>query len=81
MGVSTSVFSEEEMEKYQEHTGFTKKEILHTYKKFSELANKKSDGTFNAQIRVPMRRILAMKELKVLSLSPLKSCIKRTPSS
>lgn len=69
MGASNSVFSEEELEEYQELTYFTKKEIVHVYKKFAEVASQgMSDTRFDIQTKVPMKTVLSMEELKVIAL-------------
>ena len=65
MGASSSVFSEQALEDYQELTYFTKKEILHVHKRFSEVVPGQQGLQFNITTKVPMKSVLQLEELKV----------------
>lgn len=66
MGASNSVFTEKELEDYQELTYFTKKEIIHVHKRFSEIVPGQQNLEFNIRTTiVPMKNVLQMEELKV----------------
>ena len=58
MGQSTSAFTQEELDEYQDCTFFTKKEILHVNKRFQQLNAR--NGT-----RLTMEEVLQLPELKV----------------
>ena len=62
MGNSTSVFSNEQLEEYQDCTFFTKKEILHIHKRFRQLV---ADPRRTEDARVPVADIMAIPELRV----------------
>jgi len=62
MGSSQSIFSEQELEDYQELTYFTKKEILHVYKRFRELDEPTVAVQKNA--RLPRDTVLKLPELQ-----------------
>lgn len=63
MGSGSSAFSEKELEDYQELTYFTKKEILHVHKRFSELDPESLKNDKNAKL--PKSKIMELQELKV----------------
>jgi len=63
MGGSASVFSEEELEDYQELTYFTKKEIVHVFKRFRELEPERLDKDKRAKITID--KVLNLEELRV----------------
>ncbi|XP_076317361.1 calcium and integrin-binding family member 2-like isoform X2 [Tachypleus tridentatus] len=63
MGQQESVFTEEELEDYQELTFFLKKEILHCYKRFKMLAPEAVSK--NRNVRLPMATVLTLPELQV----------------
>jgi calcium and integrin-binding protein 1 len=62
MGASHSVFTETELDDYQELTFFSKKEILHVHKRFHLLDPDAVRADKNA--RLPMSTILELPELK-----------------
>jgi len=62
MGSSNSVFTERELQDYKDLTYFTKKEILHAYKKFHALAPGVVQGNSS---RLPHDRIFTLPELRV----------------
>lgn len=57
------MFTEQELEDYQELTYFTKKEILHVYKRFSLLDKEAVGGNKNA--RLSKETVMQLPELKV----------------
>ncbi|KAI0213872.1 Calcium and integrin-binding protein 1 [Lamellibrachia satsuma] len=63
MGGRHSAFTVHELEDYQELTFFTKKEILHVHKRFSQLAPDEVKADKNA--KVPKQLIMDLPELKV----------------
>ncbi|XP_002731705.1 calcium and integrin-binding family member 2-like [Saccoglossus kowalevskii] len=63
MGASNSQFTEAELEDYQELTYFSKKEILHAFKRFHLLDPDAVRQDRN--VRLPMNTILELSELKV----------------
>ncbi|XP_064605327.1 calcium and integrin-binding protein 1-like [Liolophura sinensis] len=63
MGSSQSVFTEQELEEYQELTYFTKKEILHVHKCYRQLDPASVDTDRNAKL--PIEKIRDISELKV----------------
>ncbi|KAJ8033686.1 Calcium and integrin-binding protein 1 [Holothuria leucospilota] len=63
MGGSHSVFNKSELEEYQELTYFSKKEILHCYKRFLLLDPEKVRS--DKMARLDMETILQLPELKV----------------
>jgi len=73
MGGKQSVFTEDELDDYQELTYFTKKEILHVYKRFSEL-----DPEASKHSRLPQSCVESLHELKV---NPFKDRICKVFSS
>ncbi|XP_033113689.1 calcium and integrin-binding protein 1-like [Anneissia japonica] len=76
MGSSHSVFTEAQLEEYQELTFFSKKEILHVHKRFHLLDPDKVRNDKNA--RLSMDTILTLPELHV---NPFKDRICATFSS
>lgn len=60
MGGSHSVFNQQELDDYQELTFFTKKEILHVWKRFSQL-----DDDVSKSAKLEKQRIMDLPELKV----------------
>jgi len=76
MGASHSVFTEAELDDYQELTFFSKKEILHVHKRFHLLDPDAVRADKNAQL--PMDTILELPELKV---NPFKDRICKVFSS
>ncbi|CAD5125140.1 DgyrCDS13383 [Dimorphilus gyrociliatus] len=62
MGNQGSVFDDRQLEEYQELTYFTKKEILHVYKKFRQLNPSFVDA--NRDGRLDMDVIMSLPELK-----------------
>lgn len=62
MGSSQSVFTEQELEDYQELTYFTKKEILHVHKRFSQLDDVAVSADKNAKLEKDI--ILQLPELQ-----------------
>ncbi|XP_069128281.1 calcium and integrin-binding family member 2-like [Argopecten irradians] len=77
MGGSQSVFTEEELDDYQELTYFTKKEILHVYKRFRALDPDKVSEV-NKNVQLNNETILELPELKV---NPFKDQITKVFSS
>lgn len=66
MGSSQSVFSEQELNDYQDLTYFTKKEILHVYKRYSELFEEGTSAGENMKsASLSKEKILKLPELKV----------------
>ncbi|KAI8499178.1 PREDICTED: calcium and integrin-binding protein 1-like [Branchiostoma belcheri] len=63
MGGSSSQFTQEELKEYQELTYFTKKEILHVFKRFYLLDPPSVRANKNA--RLPKEKIWSLPELKV----------------
>lgn len=63
MGASQSIFTEQELEDYQELTYFTKKEILHVHKRFREMNAAEVDQDKSASIKKDV--IMNLQELKV----------------
>eukprot|EP00105_Crassostrea_gigas_P015022 XP_011431891.1 PREDICTED: calcium and integrin-binding protein 1-like isoform X1 [Crassostrea gigas] len=63
MGGSQSVFSEQELSDYQELTYFTKKEILHVFKRFQTLDPDSVERDKNAKLN--RETILKLPELQV----------------
>lgn len=76
MGQRNSVFTESELQDYKDLTFFTKKEILHAYKRFRALAPEIVSR--NRLASVPSERVLAMPELKV---NPFRDRISKVFSS
>lgn len=77
MGASNSTLTVEQLKEYQDLTFFTKKEILHVYKRFVENAGKENDATFTVTDAVPVKIVRHMEELSVsnlLFLSDLMPC-------
>lgn len=65
MGASNSAFTDQQLEEYQQLTYFTKKEILHVYKRFVVNAGKQNDPTFTVEEKIPRDRVLQLEELRV----------------
>ncbi|XP_062602006.1 calcium and integrin-binding protein 1-like [Saccostrea cucullata] len=63
MGGSQSVFTEQELTDYQELTYFTKKEILHVFKRFQDLDQTRVSSNKNAKLS--RETILNLPELMV----------------
>ncbi|OWF44461.1 calcium and integrin-binding protein 1-like [Mizuhopecten yessoensis] len=76
MGASQSVFSEEELQDYQELTYFTKKEILHVFKIFRDLSPRDVDRDRNVKLNEDL--VMSLPELK---MNPFKDRIVRVFSS
>ncbi|XP_077991138.1 calcium and integrin-binding family member 2-like [Glandiceps talaboti] len=76
MGGTSSQFTEAELEDYQELTYFTKKEILHVYKRFHLLDPDAVRQDKN--VRLPMDKILDLQEMRV---NPFKDRICKVFSS
>ncbi|KAL5017467.1 hypothetical protein ScPMuIL_007056 [Solemya velum] len=76
MGGSQSRFTEQELEDYQELTYFTKKEILHVWKRFQQLDPDALSADNNAKITA--EKIMDLPELKV---NPFKDRICKVFSS
>lgn len=76
MGGKQSVFTEDELDDYQELTYFTKKEILHVHKRFSQLDPSSTANNKNA--RLDQEKIEDLHELKV---NPFKDRICKVFSS
>ncbi|XP_013404296.1 calcium and integrin-binding protein 1 isoform X3 [Lingula anatina] len=76
MGGSDSKFDEQELEDYQELTYFTKKEILHVHKRFTQLAPDLVEVDKNATL--PQDKIMMLPELRV---NPFKDRICKVFSS
>lgn len=67
MGSGNSVIDKDQLLEYQELTYFTKKEILHVYKRFMEAVpeSEKRSGLFDKTTTVDKQRMLDIPELKV----------------
>jgi len=69
MGSSHSSFTSSELELYQDLTYFTKKEILHAFQRFVDVAPddaaKSSIAAAKAEVTLPMELIVDMPELRV----------------
>lgn len=69
MGGSQSAFSSSELELYQDLTYFTKKEILHAFQRFVDVAPNDDAKTriaaSKAEVTLPVERIVEMPELRV----------------
>ncbi|XP_033750002.1 calcium and integrin-binding protein 1-like [Pecten maximus] len=76
MGTTQSVFSEEELQDYQDLTYFTKKEILHVFKIFRGLYPDAVDRDRNAKISEDL--VMSLPELK---MNPFKDRIVKVFSS
>lgn len=76
MGASQSVFSEEELQDYQELTYFTIKEILHVFKIFRGLSPEAVDRDRNVKLSEDL--IMSLPELK---MNPFKDRIVKVFSS
>lgn len=61
MGNRESVFTQEQLEEYQDCTFFTKKEILHIHKRFRSLCQ----AHHGEDVRLPVADILQLPELRV----------------
>jgi len=69
MGSSHSSFTSSELELYQDLTYFTKKEILHAFQRFVDVApddaTRSSIAAAKAEVTLPMELIVDMPELRV----------------
>lgn len=68
MGASNSIFTEDQLEEYQELTYFTKKEIVHVYKRFAEICPqnaKDPSGKVDVNRKIPYNDVVNLEELKV----------------
>ena len=69
MGSSHSSFTSSELELYQDLTYFTKKEILHAFLRFVDVApddaTRSSIAASKAEVTLPMELIVDMPELRV----------------
>lgn len=69
MGSSHSSFTSSELELYQDLTYFTKKEILHAFQRFVDVApddaTRSSIAASKAEVTLPMELIVDMPELRV----------------
>ncbi|XP_063431242.1 calcium and integrin-binding protein 1-like [Mytilus trossulus] len=65
MGSSQSVFSEQELNDYQDLTYFTKKEILHVFKRYKDLYEDSADENNKKTSSLDKDKILKLPELKV----------------
>ena len=69
MGSSHSSFTSSELELYQDLTYFTKKEILHAFQRFVDVApddaTRTSIAASKAEVTLPMELIVDMPELRV----------------
>lgn len=63
MGSSQSVFTEQDLDDYQELTYFTKKEILHVFKRFQQLDKERVTDDKNAKL--PKEMVMELPELRV----------------
>ncbi|KAK3602600.1 hypothetical protein CHS0354_034327 [Potamilus streckersoni] len=76
MGGTQSIFTEQELDDYQELTYFTKKEILHVHKRFVELEQGKAK---EKNAKIPIERI--KDDLPELKVNPFKDRICKVFSS
>lgn len=76
MGTSQSVFTEQELEDYQELTYLTQKEILLVFHRFQQLDPEAVAGNKNSKL--PKEKIMSIQELKV---NPFKDRICKVFSS
>lgn len=58
MGQKQTAFTQDQLEEYQDCTFFTKKEILHIFKRYEQLGGNREDT-------LTMDQVLALQELKV----------------
>lgn len=66
MGSSQSVFTEQELNDYQDLTYFTKKEILHVFKRYSDLFEENATNQDRIKtVSLEKDKILKLPELKV----------------
>lgn len=65
MGSSQSVFSEQELNDYQDLTYFTKKEILHVFKRYKELYDDNTSEEAAKSACLNKDKVLKLPELKV----------------
>ncbi|XP_074640626.1 calcium and integrin-binding family member 2-like [Tubulanus polymorphus] len=77
MGSGQSVFTDKELEDYQELTYFTKKEILHVHKRFQQLSPEEVEENKNAKLSCT----LIKNNLAELKVNPFKDRICKVFSS
>jgi hypothetical protein len=65
MGQKSSVFSQDQLEEYQDCTFFTKKEIIHIHKRFRSLFSDADNRNITIDSKLGIDDILQLPELKV----------------
>ncbi|XP_025924202.1 calcium and integrin-binding family member 2-like isoform X3 [Apteryx rowi] len=74
MGNKQTIFTDEQLDAYQDCTFFTRKEILRLHGRYHEMAPNvvPMDYTKDPDVKLPMQLIINMPELKVLFLTAYK---------